>query len=359
LDTFQKIGFGIGDLKEKFSIQERLPESAKNLSGNQKKLLQKIVQKLDDEREAEQLQFKMYEWGKELGLDGKETFSAIYQALIGKDHGPKAAWLILSLDPSFVKQRFEEAMQASQSHQESITEQIALTRLKKPEIFSIADSLGEKFPSISVGIAVIRGVTVSEKHEDLEKEKETIFHSLENLTTEQLGQYPEIISYRRMYKEMGVDWHSRRPSPEALLRRIALKKGLYSVNTCVDAYNLVVMKHRISIGAFDLDAVSFPTKLRFAQEGEKILLLGDTEPTAYMGKEVAYFDQQGGYNMDFNFRDAQRTAVKTQTKNLYINVDGVYDISAEMVEEVLRETCDIITKYCGGSIEMFGIVTAK
>ena len=31
--------------------------------------------------------------GKELGLNGKETFETIYIALLGKDHGPKAAWL--------------------------------------------------------------------------------------------------------------------------------------------------------------------------------------------------------------------------------------------------------------------------
>jgi DNA/RNA-binding domain of Phe-tRNA-synthetase-like protein len=63
-----------------------------------------------------------------------------------------------------------------------------------------------------------------------------------------------------MYKEMGVDWHSKRPSPEALLRRIATGKGLYpAINTCVDAYNLIVMKNKISVGAFDLDKMKLPS----------------------------------------------------------------------------------------------------
>jgi len=78
---------------------------------------------------------------------------------------------------------------------------------------------------------------------------------------------------------MGVDWHSRRPSPEALLRRVALGKGLYTVNTCVDAYNLVVMRHHVSAGAFNADAVKFPTMLRFAGDKDKILLLGDETET--------------------------------------------------------------------------------
>lgn len=216
----------------------------------------------------------------------------------------------------------------------------------------------EKFPTISIGIATIKGVTIEKSNSELEKEKEALLASLENLTTEELGIFPEVLSYRKLYKEMGVDWHSRRPSPEALLRWVALKKGLYTINTCVDAYNLVVMKYRISIGVFDLDKIVFPTELRFAKEGEEILLLGDTESTKYKPAELAYFDKNGGYNIDFNYRDAQRTAAKESTKNLYINVDGIYDITPQKVEQSLKEACDMIIKYCGGKVEEFGIETA-
>lgn len=234
-----------------------------------------------------------------------------------------------------------------------------LVRLTDHNVFSITRQVQEKFPSTSIGIAIIKNVSIQKENTDLEKAKHTLLESLSALTTEQINQYPEIQSYRKLYKEMGVDWHSRRPSPEALLRRIALKKGLYTVNTCVDAYNLIVMKHHVSIGAFDLDQIAFPTELRFAKEGEEILLLGDTEPTKYKAGEIAYFDQKGGFNLDFNYRDAQRTAVTEQTKNLYINVDGIYDITPEKVQEVLQETCDSIIKYCGGTIETFGVVTAS
>ena len=94
---------------EKFVIQKELPEKAKELSDKQKELLQKIALTVDDATNAEEFQTTIYELGKEVGLSGKETFGAIYTALIGKDHGPKAAWLILSLDRDFVKRRFEDA----------------------------------------------------------------------------------------------------------------------------------------------------------------------------------------------------------------------------------------------------------
>ncbi len=344
---------------EKFNVLKTLPDSVKSLNENQRDLLKKIAEELDKDSSAEDFQTKIYDIGKELGLSGKETFAAIYSALIGKDHGPKAAWLILSLDKGFVRKRFEEASAQNQESRIKNQEKISVNRLYNPEIFSINTELAKKFQSISVGIAIIKGVEINTEDADLEKEKQELLASLESLTTEELGQYPEVISYRKLYKETGIDWHSRRPSPEALLRRVALKKGLYSINTCVDAYNLVVMKHRISIGAFDLDRIAFPTVLRFAKTGEEILLLGDTEPTKYKEGEVAYFDKKGGYNLDFNYRDAQRTAVVTGTKNLYINVDGVYDITHTKVEEVLKEATDTIIKYCGGKLEAFGVETTS
>lgn len=137
-----------------------------------------------------------------------------------------------------------------------------------------------------------------------------------------------------------------------------MKKGLFTINTCVDAYNVIVMKHRVSIGAFDLDAITFPTILRFPKQGEEILLLGDNEPTKYTEKELAYFDKIGGFNIDFNYRYAQRTAVELHTKNLYINIDGIYNITPVKVERFLKEACNMIIKYCGGTLEQFGIVPA-
>lgn len=93
---------------EKFIIQKELPGEANNLSEQQKELLASISKELSKKWDPEEFQTKIYELGKEIGLNGKQTFSAIYTALLGKDHGPKAAWLILSLDKDFVKKRFEE-----------------------------------------------------------------------------------------------------------------------------------------------------------------------------------------------------------------------------------------------------------
>lgn len=310
---------------------------------------------LDKNLPAEELQIQLYELTKTLGVQSKEAFAAIYLMLIGKNHGPKAAWLLLSLERTFLKNRIHEATTENKIKEEHGT----FTKLNKPEFFHIQSAVKEMYPTISVGVAIIKGVTIKKTSLELETEKQNTLQALEGLTTEQLSQFPEIVAYRKLYKAMGIDWHSRRPSPEALLRRIALKKGLYTVNTCVDAYNLVVIKNRVSVGAFDLDTLHFPTELKFPIAGDTILLLGDDSPTEYKSTELSYFDRQGGFNIDFNYRDSQRTAVQETTKNIYINVDGIYEITPDKVESVLRDTCDIIIKYCGGNLDIFGVETVE
>ena len=94
---------------EKFTVQKQLPSQASNLSKEQRELLKKIAGELDGKWIGEDFQTRIYSIGKELGLSGKETFAAIYISLIGKDYGPKAAWLILSQEKEFIKKRFEEA----------------------------------------------------------------------------------------------------------------------------------------------------------------------------------------------------------------------------------------------------------
>lgn len=94
--------------KDRFMVQEELPEAVSGLSELQREYLHKIVPILDEVSTAEQLQVTMYDLAKSMGLGGRDAFQAIYTAILGKPSGPKAAWLIYSLDREFVKKRFTE-----------------------------------------------------------------------------------------------------------------------------------------------------------------------------------------------------------------------------------------------------------
>lgn len=322
-----------------------------NLTEDQWAFLNDLVRVWEEAQDPEALQSEIFKLAKTKAIDLKKAFEALYIVTLGKSRGPRAGWLLKKFPKEVIVDRLTLNKQKKTAKSETKT-----VVLKKPEYFSIDPLVKSKYPSVSIGIALISGASIAKSNPAIEKEKQAFLSSLDGLTTERIGTYPEIVSYRKLYRQMGIDWHSRRPSPEALLRRVALGKGLYNVNICVDAYNLVVMKHRISVGAFDADNVQFPTVLRFAGEGDELLLLGDSEVTKYTSKELAYYDKEGGYNIDFNFRDAQRTKVTEDTKNIWINVDGVFDISSAQVEKSLNESIEMILHFCGGTVEFVGVV---
>ncbi len=338
-----------------FQIDDQVGEQTMSLSDLQIKYLREVDELIKQPISGpEELQQQLYDLSRKVGLSPKKAFQALYTSLIGKTFGPKAAWLIYDQQKT-VRAKLKQVLEKLTT-KGSQSESSGQIKMRSDYVF-ISPQLARKYPSVSIGYAVIKGVSIAKPSPDLEKEKAHLLATYADLTTKQLGEYPEIKSYRQLYKEMGVRWQSRRPSPEALLRRIALNKGLYTVNTCVDAYNLVVMKYRVSVGAFDLDKFKFPCELKIAKGGEKILLLGDEEETELKAGEISYFDQTGPYNLDFNYRDAQRTMVTDKTKNVFINIDGIYDVTPDKVQKSLNETLEMIQKYCGGEIIARGVIT--
>lgn len=89
----------------KFEIQRKIPKEVEKLNKKQKEFLKRVAKELNKKWGAEEFQRKLYEWAKELGISSNEAFQALYIPLVGKDHGPKAAWLILEYK-EFVQKRF-------------------------------------------------------------------------------------------------------------------------------------------------------------------------------------------------------------------------------------------------------------
>ncbi len=90
------------------SFSEELPSEAKDLSSNQKAFLTHLARILEKEKDPEKLQAALYSAAKENDIPTKDAFSAVYLSLIGKTHGPKAAWLLLEYPKEKVVSRLLE-----------------------------------------------------------------------------------------------------------------------------------------------------------------------------------------------------------------------------------------------------------
>lgn len=79
---------------------------------------------------------------------------------------------------------------------------------------------------------------------------------------------------RELYRAIGLDPTKRRPSSEALIRRVIRGTGLYRINRVVDTCNLCSIDFALSIGLYDTDTVAWPATLRLGRDGEGYRGLG-------------------------------------------------------------------------------------
>ncbi|MFA5925719.1 MAG: lysine--tRNA ligase [Parcubacteria group bacterium] len=97
----------------KYDLQENeIPDAAKDFSDRQKEGLKKILEyvKSQDNLDGQLLHTKVHDIKKEIGIEPKELFSAIYISFLGKDRGPKVGWFLSVLDRDFLEKRLEDVI---------------------------------------------------------------------------------------------------------------------------------------------------------------------------------------------------------------------------------------------------------
>jgi DNA/RNA-binding domain of Phe-tRNA-synthetase-like protein len=136
---------------------------------------------------------------------------------------------------------------------------------------------------------------------------------------------------------------------------VVLDKGLYKVNTLVDAYNVASLKTVLGMGAMDFDKLALPVQLRLSGKGEKIRLIGGEEKTTKTG-ELVYADEEKIITLDFNYRYSVLKKITEGTKTALLFVDGCEGISEEEVKGGLKLMVELVTKFCGGRVLEKGVV---
>jgi lysyl-tRNA synthetase class 1 len=102
----------------RFAVASTLPPSTAMLTDPQRAFLERARDEIGRISEPEAMQERLYEIAKDVGLTtpegkvSKAAFEALYYSFIGKATGPRAAWLMTTLDPGFVTRRLEEAARA-------------------------------------------------------------------------------------------------------------------------------------------------------------------------------------------------------------------------------------------------------
>ncbi|MEA2026871.1 MAG: hypothetical protein U9O18_09275, partial [Chloroflexota bacterium] len=97
------------------SVRPELPAEAANLSEVQALFLSDLATGASNEHPSggDAWQDLIYRSGQARGVSSRDTFAAVYSALLGRTNGPRAGWLLASLEESFVVERFTAAAAAA------------------------------------------------------------------------------------------------------------------------------------------------------------------------------------------------------------------------------------------------------
>src|SRR5262249_36692023 len=157
--------------------------------------------------------------------------------------------------------------------------------------------VSEKCANIGLGADVIifRGVRVRDTDPALRAEIAQEVRRIQQqfADAQAIRSTPEVGYFRDILREVGVNPRNEQPSVERLLAYALRRQDLPAINTLVDAYNLVSVRSRCSLGAHDLDRITLPVTLRMFTGAESFTPLGRTTPEAVSLKEFGYVDATG------------------------------------------------------------------
>jgi len=124
------------------------------------------------------------------------------------------------------------------------------------------------------------------------------------------------------------------------------------VNNLVDAYNLVSLRTRCSLGAHDLDRLAVPVELRLFRGNESFRPLGSREDQHVNRGEFGYVDRENRVICRLDSLQAEFSKVTTDTTRALLIVESTTAHDTEQLERDFAATRAVLDRYCGTKAEV-------
>src|SRR5688572_405598 len=153
----------------------------------------------------------------------------------------------------------------------------------------------------------------------------------------------EIVAVRTMYKRVGIDPTRRRPSSEALLRRVRKGEPLPRINSIVDVCNWCSLEFQLPYGLYDAAHIDGDVVLRLGLPGESYA--GIRKDEVHVGGRITLADRQGPFGNPTS--DSARTMVTPATVRALLIVFAPHDTDARHLDHVVATTAARMAEFTG------------
>ncbi|MBI4885515.1 MAG: hypothetical protein HY824_00330 [Acidobacteria bacterium] len=150
---------------------------------------------------------------------------------------------------------------------------------------------------------------------------------------------------RTMYKRVGIDPTKRRPSSEALLRRVQKGDGLPRINSMVDVCNWCSLECQLPYGLYDAACIEGDVTLRLGLPGESYP--GIRKDDVHVGGRITLSDDRGPFGNPTS--DSARTMVTTGTTRALVVVFAPFELDERRLAHVLDITAQRMHEFTGAA----------
>ena len=162
-------------------------------------------------------------------------------------------------------------------------------------------------------------------------------------------------SVRTMYKRVGLDPTKRRPSSEALLRRVRKGEPLPRINSLVDVCNWCSLEFQLPYGLYDTARIEGGIVMRLGREGESYP--GIRKDEVHVGHRITLADAIGPFGNPTS--DSARTMVTTATTSALVVVYAPHELDTAQLRRVLEVTASRMHEFTAGMPRALSIVEGR
>jgi len=155
----------------------------------------------------------------------------------------------------------------------------------------------------------------------------------------------DIAAVRTMYKHVGIDPTKRRPSSEALLRRVRKGETLPRINSMVDVCNWCSLECQLPYGLYDAAHIEGDVVLRLGAEGESYP--GIRKDDVRVAGRITLADAHGAFGNPTS--DSARTMVTTATTRAFVVVFAPRALDARRLDRVVDLTARRMHQFTGAT----------
>lgn len=204
---------------------------------------------------------------------------------------------------------------------------------------SIHNEILQNYPETKVGYIAVSGLTninlslVSNSLTNLPNDGITKYQ----LNLQNLSEFPTIKRWREIYRNCGVKPKTYKSSIESLLRRFIQKKYT-PIIPIVDTYNYISAYYALSAGGYNIDAIHSSLTLRYANENENFVPLGNIKGITISQNHIVYADENEDDSIvcwQWNHKDSKRTMLTPEVDHALFIFDCTSNDEIDRLNDML------------------------